>query len=132
MKINKKLEKLVSRLIKSSLGNRGEVEEKRVKNALGVLNSLPRERAIVALSDYLKKIKSEIRKNILVLESSLSLDKIERENIIEKMKGRYFFTETEEILNPALLGGVRVKIADWIYDDSLEGKIYRLGEAIKN
>ncbi len=76
------------------------------------------------------------KREILVLEitSALPLQKREVDKISAHFAKKYNATQTSAtvIVNPALLGGVRVQVGDVLFDGSLLGRLDGLNRQIKN
>jgi len=123
MKKNKKLQEKIDKLVIGSFASDGSIKEDKVKRAVGVFKILPRQEAIFALSWYLKMIKVQIQKNTLEIESAVSLSTDQVKQISGQVKKDYphYFVETK--INPSLLGGLRVKMNDCVFDNSVRRKI---------
>lgn len=130
MKINKRLKKDVYKLVKESLDQNGQVVENKVFRVTQKLSKLPSQNAITALTEYLKGVKREVNKTTLEIESTYPLNSEQMKKIKNVFGKQYFVGQTKVNLNPLLLGGIKIKISDWVYDDSLNRKIVKLGEEI--
>lgn len=131
MKINKNtpLKKIIEELVRISFVN-NKLSKPKVDQIIKTLGSLSKGTTIAALSMYLMGIKREADKSRLVIESAipLSLKQIDRvEDIINRTHPVF---ETEVIINPKLLGGIKVKIGDSVFDDSLMNRIEQLREKV--
>lgn len=129
MKKIKELKKLVEKCCKFCCPD-GKVDEKKVVSVIKNLKALPRSQAIFAISEFVKALKKQKGETTLLVESSIPLQKKQLDTIVRKLKGDFLISEVKNIINPALLGGFRVKIGDTVSDYSLQGKIMQLKEAI--
>lgn len=129
MKKNKQLQKLVNKLIEVSFKD-GKMAESQVTKSIKALKSLPKYQAIQALSEYLKALKREERKYTMYVEATIPLSSKQlkkMKKIVEK-KGK--ITKVVTSINPAILGGFKLRIGDEIWDETILGKINQIKEAI--
>ncbi len=131
MKRDKQLSKFIARLVITSFDGEGNLIDKNVNEYIKALRTLPRVKALQALTLYLKMLRSELNKNTLTLESTLKLTDAQIKQIVQNFKKNYKISNVDESLNPQLLGGLRIKIADMVYDDSLDNKILQIKEEIR-
>ncbi len=130
MKLDKKLKKLIDNIVKGSLTLKGEIKSDAVKNFTKSLSKLPRSAAIPALTQYSKKLKNHKRFHILEIESADNLDELTTKKIINAFKADYHITDVKTKLNSKLLGGIRVKLGDSVFEDTVWNKIEQLKEEI--
>ncbi|MDO8498410.1 MAG: F0F1 ATP synthase subunit delta [bacterium] len=130
MKKDKQIKLLVMKLVSESFNGKGEVVEEKVRKCLGVLKQLPLPKAIAALTEYWKGVKREMTKTTLEIESAVPLTAEQVQKVVSGMKIHFSITKVKNSVNPGLLGGMRVKISDLVYDDSVGKKVLQLKEAI--
>lgn len=92
--------------------------------------ALPLNEAVISLNYFLQAIKREKSKTILTVESVIKIPKSELKGIEGAFKNQYQIMETREELSPSLLGGIKVRIGDIIFDNSLKAKVAQIGEAL--
>lgn len=136
MKKGKQLQKTVKHLIEASFKD-GKVVESQAFRSITAIKSLPVNESIRAMSDYLKGLKRKIREHTIYIETviPLSASQIEKvKKIVEKKSlpaGRQVkITKIITKINPALLGGFKLKVGDDIVDESIAGKINQVKEVI--
>lgn len=129
MKINKRLQKNVNTAVKLSFRN-GIIEKNAVSKYIKAFKSLPLNEAISSLSLYLKGLKLEAQKKTLEIESATPLSPTQVKQILNTLKKDFQISETKTLVNPQILGGVRVKIADQVFDSSIKDKIKQIGGII--
>lgn len=132
MKKDKQLQKLVIKLIELSFDGKGNLSEEKVQKCVRLLKKLPSSKAILALEEYLGGIKRQVEKTMLQIWSAKPLTSGQVEEILRQMKGSYPVTDVKTEVDPSLLAGLKVKIADVVYDDSVGKKIIKLQEAIRD
>lgn len=129
MKRDKRLEKLVLNLTKASF-KKGQLDSGAVSRSIKVLKSLSTPLAIFALTTYLNGVKREVERTTLIVETATELSRAQRQQVEKALSLKLEIKNSKFIVNPSLLGGLRVKIGDAIFDDSLSEKISQVKEAL--
>lgn len=132
MKTDKQITKLIDQLIKTSFKESGEMLIEKINDHIKTLKALPIPQSIMALSEYMRRIKREMQRTTLIIESVIPLTSTEVKSIVFAIKADHQVNNVQAVINPSLLGGIKVKIGDVIYDDSISQRILQLGEEIKN
>ncbi|KKQ66448.1 MAG: ATP synthase subunit delta [Candidatus Daviesbacteria bacterium GW2011_GWA2_38_24] len=131
MKKYKNITALVNKAIKASLID-GQVDEKNVLDAVASFSKFSIGERLFALKEYLKILKREIDSKTLVIESPVNLSDEQVEKIKSKfIDFKYQILETKLKINPSLFGGLRFRIGDVIYDDTIRHKINQIGGVIR-
>lgn len=130
MKNAKQLNNLVKKAALLSFDIRGGILEDRVKKHIDHFKKLPLSQALPLMKGYLKELKNEIVKRTLNIESTVTLTPVQIADIKESLGYRFSVSKVQNTINPHLLGGIKVKIGDMVYNDSLASKIERLKGAI--
>lgn len=131
MKKIKEYEKLIDKLVRATV-KKGLVDEKKVISHVKSLKTLPRLQGIMALEIYLRKIRLEKQKTTLTIESAIPLSSSEIKNLTVALKSKHLITSVESVINPLIYGGLRIKIGDVIYDNSVAERILQVSEEIKS
>jgi F0F1-type ATP synthase delta subunit len=130
--INKKMAKsIVNKAVDQSFKD-GKLVDKQVNALIKEFSSLSKAESIKLLTEYQKGIKRELRKYTLVIESATPLPKTTQDQVKNIIKKHHLVTSTEVLVNPGLLGGIKIKIADEVYEASLLRQIEDLGRIIAN
>jgi hypothetical protein len=129
MKKNKDLKKLAQVCCKSCF-REGRLNEEKVASIVASFKSLPRSQAIFVISELLKALKKTQNQTTLQIESPVPVASIQTNRIIDRLKKEFLITNTENQINPALLGGFRVRIGDTLLDYSLSNKVSQLKEVL--
>jgi len=133
MKISKntQIEKIIPELVKVSF-KENRLYKPKVDQIIKVLGKLSKGTAIRALTLYMKGLKQYLGQYRLTIESSVPLTKSQIDQIEELINQSQPVFETEVNINPDLLGGIKIRVGDNIYDDSLADKIEQVRERIRN
>lgn len=129
MKKNKRLNKLVEKCV-GDCCTEGRINSKKTLDVVRGLKSLPLEEAVYAISEFLKQLKKQKDKHSLIVESAIPLSKPNLDAIAKKFAKEYRVSEVKNITNPSLYGGLKIKIGDNIYEDSIQSRIKQVGGMI--
>jgi F-type H+-transporting ATPase subunit delta len=130
MRTTKEARKTSRQLLKLSFTD-GRLDEQKVNQVVqSVLTEKPRHYGEV-LKDYQRLVRLEVAKRHAVVESATQLNSNLSNLLITKLKSRYGDDLTVEFkTNPTLLGGLRVKLADDVWDGSVRNRLRTLQEQI--
>jgi F-type H+-transporting ATPase subunit delta len=130
MRTTKEARKTSRQLLKLSFTD-GKLDEGKVNQVVqSVLTEKPRHYGEV-LKDYQRLVRLEVAKRHAVVESATQLNSNLSNLLITKLKSRYGDDLTIEFrTNPTLLGGLRVKLADDVWDGSVRNRLRTLQEQI--
>lgn len=131
MKKNKKLKELVQKMADVSFKD-GKLLDLKARNYLKDIKKLPTSESIYILSEYLKALKIMKLQTTLIIESATPLSPTQISQIKSELRKDFKFSEVETVINPELIGGIRIRIGDNLYDDSVLAKIIQIGEAIRS
>lgn len=138
MKKDKHLLKIVRKLAQDCFSD-SKIVEAKVTRAIKTLKALPRSKAIFAIQEFLIALKRKEREHTLYIEATqpLSSSQIQKlKQVVEKKESKLLLrkkiTRVLVNLNPQVLGGIRLKVGDEIWDETLAGKITQIKEAIRS
>ncbi len=118
------------KLVQLSLED-GMVSAEKVTAVLATLAENPPRRFKPILKQYLRLAKQEIRKSEAVVEHSGELGEETLRDLKDRLSTRYNRTiNVTARENPDLIAGVRVSIADDVYDISLAGQLDNLARTV--
>jgi F-type H+-transporting ATPase subunit delta len=89
----------------------------------------PRDyRAILAALQKLTRLDIESRK--VTVESAVELDPSTRQRVFSDLALKYGpDLDVEYFINPALLGGLKIRVGNDVFDGSVQGRLDRLSKA---
>ena len=130
MKIRKEALRTARQMLKASMPD-GRLEEERARALMRqVIDEKPRNH-IQILAAFHRLLKLEIEKRHAVVETALPLPDESRDEIINRLKGRFGPDLTSEIRsNPDLVSGVRVKLGSTIWDGTIRARLEALRQAL--
>jgi F-type H+-transporting ATPase subunit delta len=130
MKVTKEARK-VSRLMLRNSFTSGKIDEEKISHMIhSVLAAKPRH-YVDMLKDYQRLLHLEAEKRRAVIESATPLNRSLGDRIVENLKARYGDDLTTEFrTNPELLGGLRIKIGNDVWDGSVKSRLSQLQEQL--
>ena len=129
MKISKQARRGAKELFRDCIVN-GVLDENRVRNVVGKVAELKPRGYIEILSHFYRLVKLELERRTARLESAtpLSADvQAEVTNKLGKLYGQGLNISFAQ--NPALLGGLRIKVGSDVYDGSVQARLEGLIES---
>jgi F-type H+-transporting ATPase subunit delta len=129
MKVSKQARREAKELFRDSFVN-GALDENRVRQFVNeVVELKPRGYAMI-LSHYHRLIKLEIESRMAKVESPAPLSPELQLEVTNKLNGIYGRgLNISFAQNPALLGGLRIKVGSDVYDGSVEARLESLEES---
>ena len=126
MKISKEVRQLSGKLVRASFVD-GALDGARVKALVAsIIKNKPRN-CVQLLENYQRLLRLEAEKRRARIESATELDEAAGRQIIDDLQKRYGGSLTTEfVVNPALLGGVRIRVGSDVWDSSVRNRLERL------
>jgi F-type H+-transporting ATPase subunit delta len=105
----------------------GVLDESKLRLVVGKLvESKPRDYAGI-LSALLRLTRLDQERRKVTVESATELDATTRQRVLKGLQGQYGANLIAEYhVNSALLGGLRIRVGDDVYDGSVQGRLDRL------
>lgn len=129
MKITKQARRDAKQLFRSCLVN-GALDDNRVRQVVTkVLAAKPRD-YLALLHHFQRLVKLEVDRRTAVIESAVPLDPGIRESIagsLQRLRGPGIALRFQE--DPALIGGLRVRLGSDVYDGTIQTRLARLAES---
>lgn len=130
MKISKDIRQLSRKLVRASSVN-GTLDRERINSFVqSIIAERPRN-YIHVLENYLRLLRLEFGKRRVTIESASELDQEAGRNIVAGLEHKYGAgLTTDFVVNPALLGGVRVQVGSDVWDSSVRNRLERLQQKL--
>ena len=128
MKISKEARRLSSQLFRLSLTD-GRLDRAKVSSVVqAVIKDKPRH-YLGALESYQRLVRLEIAKRHATIESAVELSPETSQTVVANLKQKYGpDLTTDFVVNPDLIGGMRVKIGSDVFDGSVRNRLALLQE----
>jgi len=107
----------------------GRLDENRISSIVEeVLQKKPRG-YLQILKVFKRLVKLEIDRNTATVESAIEIDEQTKNQIIENLIRLYGNNlRVKFVVNPSLIGGLRIKVGSKVYDSSIITKLSELAE----
>ena len=130
MKISKEIRQLSRKLVRGSYVD-GTLDRERINSLVqSIVAEKPRS-YIHLLENYQRLLRLEIEKRKTTIESATELDPEAGRKIIAGLEHKYGAgLTTDFVVNPALLGGVRVRVGSDVWDGSVRNRLERLQQQL--
>jgi len=130
MRTRREARKISRQLLRGSF-TEGRLDEEKVSTMVeSVLANKPRHYVDV-LKDYQRLARLEVKKYHVIIESVIPLNRSVGDQILANLKARYGEGLTTEFrTNPELLGGLRIKIGDDVWDGSVRNRLDQLQQQL--
>ena len=130
MKVSKETRQLSRALLRASFTD-GQLDRGRISSLVqSLIAEKPRD-YIKVLEEYKRLLRLEVEKRHARIESAAELDQATREQIVSNLKKKYGDDLTSEFaIDPALLGGVRIRVGSDVWDGSVRNRLQRLQQQL--
>jgi F-type H+-transporting ATPase subunit delta len=130
MKISKEIRQLSRTLVRESYVD-GRLSRERIDEIVGAIIEKKPRNYIHLLENYQRLLRLEVEKRRATIESAAELDPEAGRQIVAGLERRYGSgLTTEYLLNPTLLGGVRVRVGSDVWDSSVRNRLERLQQKL--
>ena len=130
MKISKEIRQLARDMVRGSYVDGALNREKIQSFVRFIIEKKPRN-YIKLLEDYQRLLRLELDKHRATIESAAGLDPQVGLEILSGLEKKYGpRLTTEYVVNPALLGGVRVRVGSDVWDSSVRNRLDRLQQQL--
>ena len=130
MKISKEIRQAARDFVRASFVD-GVLDPGKIKSIVqSIIEKKPRN-SIQLLEDYRRLLRLELAKHRATIESATELDPALGQEIVSGLEKKYGSSLTTDfVLNPDLLGGVRVRVGSDVWDSSVRNRLERLQQQL--
>jgi F-type H+-transporting ATPase subunit delta len=126
MKTKRHIARAARRLFRVCLVD-GALDENRVRQVAARLVASGRRGALQVLSGFLRLVRLNLHQRTAVVESAAALPDDLRDSVTDDLKRTYGASlQTTFAVNPALVGGMRIRVGSDVYDGSVRARLARL------
>ena len=130
MRTAKEARKVSGVLFRNSF-TEGKLDKEKISHMVETLLAEKPRHYVDALKDYQRLIRLETEKRHALIESATQLNSALANQIETNLRGRYGDDLTIEFrTNPDLLGGLRIKIGDEVWDGTVKTRLRKLQEQL--
>lgn len=130
MKISREARRTARELFRLSLVN-GHVDASRAEEISTALVTEQPRSFLEILKEFARLVRLELSQRHAVIESAVALDSASVKQITGNLQNKFGSDITTEFLtNPALLGGLRIKLGSDVWDGSISSRLATLSKQI--
>ena len=126
MKLNKEIRQLSRKMLQASFTD-GQLDSGRIASLVdSVIRKKPRNYVSV-LKNYKRLLRLEVEKRHAKIETASEVDPAIRSEIVANLKSKYGDDlATDFHVDPQLLGGMRIRVGNDVWDGSVRNRLERL------
>ena len=126
MKLNKEIRRLSRKMLQASFTD-GQLDPGRISSLVDSFITQKPRNYIDVLKNYRRLLRLELEKRHATVETSSEVDPAIRSEIVANLKSKYGSDlSTEFHVDPRLLGGMRVRVGNDVWDGSVRNRLERL------
>lgn len=126
MKINKEIRQLSREMLRASFTD-GQLDAGRTRSLVDSLIERKPRNYIDVLKNYRRLLRLELEKRRARVEAASALDSTTSSELVANLKKKYGSDLTAEfIVNPELLGGMRVRVGSDVWDGTVRNRLEQL------
>ncbi len=130
MKNNKEIRQLSRGMLRASFTD-GQLDNGKISALVQSLVTKKPRHYIDVLQHYKRLLRLEIEKRHARVESAMRLDEQTAKQIVDRLKRKYGNDLTADFeIDSALLGGLRVRVGDDVWDGTLRSRLQRLEQQL--
>ncbi len=126
MKITKDVQAQARRLMRLCIGEDGLMQEARVREVATAISTRKPRNAAALLAAFTELVRLEQARHTATITSAIPLTPAEQAAIRSKLGARHAGLSYQWEVDPALIAGLTVKVADDVTDASVRSRISRL------
>lgn len=130
MKLNKEIRQLSRQMLRASFTD-AQLDNGKISALVQSLVTKKPRHYIDVLQHYKRLLRLEIEKRHARIESAMKLDPQTSTQIVDRLKRKYGNDLTADFtVEPALLGGLRVRVGSDVWDGTLRNRLERLQQQL--
>jgi F-type H+-transporting ATPase subunit delta len=130
MKINKEIRRRSREMLRASFTD-GQLDSGRITSLVDSLIARKPRNYIDILKNYRRLLRLEVEKRRARIETASEVDREATSKVIENLKKRYGDDLTTEfVVNPELLGGMRIRVGSDVWDGTVRNRLERLQQQL--
>jgi F-type H+-transporting ATPase subunit delta len=130
MKINKEIRRRSREMLRASFTD-GQLDSGRITSLVDSLIARKPRNYIDVLKNYRRLLRLEVEKRRARIETANDVDREATSKVIENLKKRYGVDLTTEfVVNPELLGGMRIRVGSDVWDGTVRDRLERLQQQL--
>jgi F-type H+-transporting ATPase subunit delta len=130
MKINKEIRQLSREMLRASF-REGQLDPARISSIIDSVTARKPRNYIDVLKNYRRLLRLEAEKRRARIETASEMDPATQSEVVTNLKKKYGNDLTPEfVVNPELLGGMRIRVGSDVWDGSVRNRLERLQQQL--
>jgi F-type H+-transporting ATPase subunit delta len=130
MKINKEIRQLSREMLRASFTN-GQLDPGKISSIIDSVTARKPRNYIDVLKNYRRLLRLEVEKRRAQIETASEMDPATQSEVVANLKKKYGSDLTPEfVVNPDLLGGMRIRVGSDVWDGSVRNRLERLQQQL--
>jgi F-type H+-transporting ATPase subunit delta len=130
MKINKEIRQLSREMLRASFTD-GQLDAGKISSVIDSVTARKPRNYINILKNYRRLLRLEVEKRRARIESATEMDPAAQAAVITNLKKKYGSDLTPEfVVNPEVLGGMRIKVGSDVWDGTVRNRLERLQQQL--
>jgi F-type H+-transporting ATPase subunit delta len=130
MKINKEVRRLSRQMLRASFTD-GQLDPGRISSLVDSLIAKKPRHYIDVLKNYRRLLRLEVEKRRARIEIASEVDRETSSRLVANLKKKYGSDLTTEfVVNPDLLGGMRIRVGSDVWDGTVRNRLERLQQEL--
>jgi F-type H+-transporting ATPase subunit delta len=130
MKVNKEIRRLSREMLRASFTD-GQLDSGRIASLVDSLIARKPRNYVDVLKNHRRLLRLEVEKRRARIETASEVDREATSKVIENLKKRYGYDLTTEfVVNPQLLGGMRIRVGSDVWDGTVRNRLERLQQQL--
>ena len=126
MKLNKEIRQLSRKMVQASFTD-SQIDRGKVVSLVDSLIAQKPRNYIAVLKNYKRLLRLEVEKRRAIIETASEVHPAIRSDIVANLKNKYGNDlSTEFRVDPPLLGGMRIRVGNDVWDGSVRNRLERL------
>ena len=126
MKLNKEIRQVSRKMLQASFTD-GQLDPGRISSLVDSLVTRKPRNYVDVLKNYKRLLRLELEKRHATIETASEVDSAVRSKIESNLKSKYGNDlSTDFHVAPELLGGMRIRVGNDVWDDSVRNRLERL------
>ena len=130
MKVNKEIRQISREMLRASFTD-GQLDSGRIASIVDSLIASKPRNYVNILKNYTRLLRLELEKRSALIETASEVDPASKTEIVASLKKKYGDDLTTEFLiNPQLLGGMRIRVGSDVWDGTVRNRLERLQQQL--
>jgi F-type H+-transporting ATPase subunit delta len=130
MKINKEIRQLSREMLRASFAD-GQLDRGKISSIIDLVIARKPRNYVDVLKNYRRLLRLEVEKRRAQIQTASEMDPASQSEVVTKLKNKYGSDVTPEfVVNPELLGGMRIRVGSDVWDGSVRNRLERLQQQL--